>query len=121
MKMTLEKNACDVSLPVQLRNAASAGLTKLMKYYSFAVNNHFNMIATSAYNFPDALFKSVLIIPCPVCHLGLKLRWFNKLGSFAYDRAKTVIEHVLEQYKDSAPTPAPTRSPSPVPEDEIEF
>jgi hypothetical protein len=56
-----------------------------------------------------------------VCHLGLRLRWFNKLGDFSYDRAKTVFEHVLAEYQKSAPVPAATHTLSPSPETDIDF
>lgn len=56
-----------------------------------------------------------------VCHQGLRLHWFNKLGDFLYDRAKTVFEHVLAEYQKSTPVPATTRAPSPSPETDIDF
>ena len=56
-----------------------------------------------------------------VCHLGLKLQWFNKIGTFARDRAKVIFEHVLKEYEASAPASAPPRSPTPIFEDEMDF
>jgi hypothetical protein len=46
MKKSLEGNFNDATLPPRLRQAAAAGLQKLNTYYSFAQNNHFNIIAT---------------------------------------------------------------------------
>lgn len=52
----------------------------------------------------------------------MRLNWFRKLGNFAYERAKTVFEHVFEQYEESTPAPTHVHIPSPEPrEDDVDF
>ena len=43
--------------------------------------------------------RKLIIHHSTVCHPGLRLHWFNKLGNFAYNHAKTVFEHVFMEYQ----------------------
>lgn len=42
---------------------------------------------------------------CTVCHLGLHLQWFKKLGDFEFEWVKTIFEAVFKKFEFEFPTP----------------
>ena len=46
-----------------------------------------------------------------MCHPALQLKWFKKLGEIEYQRAKTLFQHVFEEYKKSNRSNVPEEPP----------
>lgn len=67
MRQNLTKATCDKAYPVILQNAAAAGLLKLNKYYSYALDSQYTLLATGMsfcslilydFEFPTRLVRS---------------------------------------------------------------
>jgi len=103
MQHALHSNIEDPKLPVNLCNAAAAGLARLDYYYSKAKANHYNVVATGiCLNFFIHICRYTANLQLEtVLHPTLQLRFFKKLDNchFEYDHAETIFKYVYHQYE----------------------
>ncbi|EKM48650.1 uncharacterized protein PHACADRAFT_108524 [Phanerochaete carnosa HHB-10118-sp] len=83
MRQSLDANAQDEKLDPLIRNAAAAGLLKLLGYYTKAKASQYVIIAT-------------------VLHPSMRLQWFNRLGTDFVEKARALFQHAYDEYAAAA-------------------
>ena len=81
MSSNLQATINNDKVPIELRNAAAAGLLKLNTYYEYARKSHYTILATGMLRDLKLLSSYWLTLPHAVLHPSLRTQWFGRVVS----------------------------------------